>query len=190
MPDLALVKQELKIAELAAEEGVAATYWDAELQDLLDRTIDAVQRELDWYFGSPRSADEILDGTGLPSLWVRQYFVNASVTVSNRSAVGDAWEVVDTDDYEFEVGKRGLFHASEWTRGHRNYRVQYTEGFATWPGDVQQLVLDLISSRWETRGTDKNLKSERIGDYAYTRGELQEMPGWAEVWAHWKRGRI
>jgi hypothetical protein len=163
---------------------------DEILQALIDRTIDAVQTELDWYFGEPRAAEQILDGTGTPALFLRQYLVNSTVTVHERAGVGYAWEVVDSEDYEFEVGGRGLFHSLVWTRGNRNYRVRYTEGFTTMPGDVEQLILDIVAARWNNRENDPMMKSETIGDYSYTRGELEEMPGWSEVWRRWSRGRI
>ena len=163
---------------------------DEILQQLIDRTVDFVQRELDWYFGAPRAATEILDGTGTNLITVRQFIVNSSVVVSERDTVGEAWETVDTDDYEFRVGERGLYHASEWTAGKRNYRVQYTEGFETMPGDIEQLILDLVTSRWNNRDNDPGLRSEHIGDYSYTRADLEELPGWSAVFNHWRRGRI
>lgn len=189
MPDLALVKSWLDIAEEAAEAGYAADHWDVELAALLARTVDAVQNELDWYFGDPRAAVEVLDGPGHQALWLRQYIVNAALTVEERSGVGGTWATVDSDDYEFEVGGRGIFGAAAWARGKRNYRVSYTEGFATWPGDVEQLVLDLIASAWG-RETDPTMKSEHIGDYSYTRADLEETAGWSKVWNRWKRGRV
>jgi len=163
---------------------------DDVLEGLINRTIDAIQRELDWYFCTPRPAVEVLNGSGLRALWLRQYIVGATLTVEERYGVGDAWTVVPVADYEFEAGGRGLFSVANWTHGFRNYRVSYSEGFLTMPGDVEQLILDLVVSRWNSRETDSGLRSETIGDYSYTRADLEEMPGWGAVWAHWKRGRI
>jgi hypothetical protein len=164
----------------------AATVLDA----LILRTLDAIEKELDWYFGEPRAAVEILNGSGSRLLWLRQYIVGSTVSVQYRGGVGDAWETVDADDYEFDTGGRLLANVANWIKGVRNYRVSYTEGFATMPGDVEQLLLNLVVSRWNNRENDAALRSETIGDYSYTRGDLEEMPGWGAVWARWKRGRI
>jgi len=190
MPDLAMVKSWLGITEEAAELGLPDTTWDTELGELLGRTVDFIQRELDWYFGAPRAAVEVLNGPGLRGLWLRQYIVGTTLTVQERYGVGDTWTAVPVADYEFEAGGRGIFNVANWTHGFRNYRVSYSEGFATWPGDAEQLVLDLVASRWKGRENDGAMKSETIGDYSYTRADLEEMPGWGAVWAHWKRGRI
>lgn len=178
------------LASVKAWAGIEDATEDAILQALLTRTIAFIERTLDWYFGPPRAAVEILNGSGLRSLWLRQYIVGSTLTVRERGGVGDAWETVPAADYEFETGGRILVNVANWTKGVRNYRVSYTEGFATMPGDVEQLVLDLVASRWNNRESDPGLRSETIGDYSYTRADLEEMAGWGSVWANWKRGRI
>jgi hypothetical protein len=165
---------------------------DAEIQMLMDRALDAVERELDWYFGASREISEILDGSGLRSLYLRQPPLNG-VVVSERTTVGGTWAVVDAAEYELGgngiTAGRGMFNAGDWTRGVLNYRAVYDEGFTVMPGDIEQLLLDLVSAKWRNRGTE-GLKSERIGDYAYTLGELEASDQWAKVVGRWRRGRI
>jgi hypothetical protein len=168
---------------------VEGTEYDTLLDELLDRTIDAVQIELDWYFGPARETEETLSGAGLPTLWLRQPPVDeADVTVTYRTGVGGDWEAVDPDDYE--VDGRGITHYHRWTRGRRNYHVIYEEGFTEMPGDVEQLILDLIASKWKGRGDNPGMKSETIGDYSYTRGDMEGSEHWGSVKARWRRGRI
>lgn len=181
MYDLASVKAWLGLP--AAADPVD----DPILTDLMARALDAVQRELDWYFGTSRATEEILNGTGLRSLWLRQPPL-AGVVVSDRTTVGDAWELVDAADYE--LGGRGLFNEGDWTRGVRNYRVAYEEGFATMPGDIEQLLLDVVNAKWRGRDTNPAMKSEKIGDYSYTRGDLEDSQYWMAVVGRWRRGRI
>lgn len=176
------------LADVKSWLAITVPTWDTELQALMDRALYAVQRELDWYFGAPRAATEILDGTGNRELWIRQPDAGGNLAVSSRSTVGGTWSAVDTDDYESDG--RGLFNTGNWTRGVRNYRVTYSEGFATMPGDIEQLLLDLVSLKWKRRTSDPGLKSERIGDYAYTRGDLEESALWSLTVARWRRGRI
>lgn len=160
---------------------------DDVLEDLMERAIEAVQRELDWYFGDPRATVEILNGLGLPTLWLRQPPVGAAVEVFDRSGPTAAWNTVDADLYELDG--RGVYHDSCWLRGFRNYRVEYEEGFDSPPGDVQQFTLDLVAQKWlSPRGLAK--KSEKLGRYSYTLGDLEQTTGWTNVVANWKRGRV
>lgn len=172
---------------------LTATDADWVLEALIARTVDFVERQLDWYFREPRDAVEVLDGTGLRALWLRQYIAEETATsplVEYRTGVGGDWTELDADEYEYSVGQRALFNTWIWTRGVQNYRVSYREGFTTMPGDIEQLVLDLIVAKWNARGRDPLLKSETLDYYSYTRGDLEEIPGWKEIRARWKRGRI
>lgn len=176
-----------QLADVKSWLGITVGTYDADLQALMDRALYAVQRNLDWWFDQPRAAEEILDGTGARSLWIRQPSTTVPV-ISTRSTVGGTWGVVPVTDYEND--QRGFFHTGNWTRGVRNYRVAYSEGFTTMPGDIEQLLLDLVSTKWKSRSTDPGMKSERIGDYTYVRGDLEDSAFWGGVVNTWRRGRI
>jgi hypothetical protein len=83
-----------------------------------------------------------------------------------------------------------VFNVGNWTEGVRNFRFNYTEGFVTMPGDIEQLILDLVAMHWARRDTDPRLKGEVIGDYSYTLGDLEESVFWGSVVMRWRRGRI
>lgn len=184
--DLDTVKDWLGIAE-------TVTKHDELLQGLIDRGGEIIERELRWYFGAPRDAVEVLDGTGTSKLFLRQYPVDESaVVVETRSGVSDDWTAVDGDD--FEVDGRGLHHRTKWLRGRRNHRATYQEGFDDVPGDIRQLLLDLVSIGWRRRGKE-GLSGERIGDYSYTLlpgtgGDIESLPRWKAVVSRWKRLRL
>jgi len=185
------------LAGVKAWLGITVATWDTELTALMARALDAVQHELDWYFGTSRPAEEVLNGTGLRALWLRQPPLNG-VVVYTRTGVDQSWTVVPAANYESDADYltpstsmgRSLFNVGNWERGGRNYRVVYSEGFATMPGDIEQLLLDLVKGKWGALGTIPGMKSEKIGDYSYTRGDMEETAGWAAVVARWKRGRI
>ena len=160
---------------------------DALIQGAMDRALESVERELDWHFGAAEAVEEILSGTGQRALWIRQPPIGGDPVVSVRSTVGGTWETVSTDDYE-TIG-RGFFNVGNWTLGVRNYRVAYSQGFAQVPGDIEALLLELVAGWYDNRGVE-GVKSERIGDYAYTLGDLQATEGWASVVMNWRRGKI
>lgn len=162
---------------------------DLQLQELMDRAQAIIERSTGWYFGSPRAADEIFDGTGTLRMFLRQTPVSGQpIVVYMRPGATDAWEVVPTDDYEVEG--RVLYTATGWLRGRRNFRATYQEGFTEPPGDVAQLFLEMVSSKWKDRGERTDMLSESIGDYGYTRADLISQPSWSTVQNNWRRVRL
>lgn len=163
--------------------------YDAEITELMERAQAIIERETGWYFGSPRPADEIMDGTGTRKLFLKQFPVDPDeVVVYERPAATDDWVVVDEDDYE--IDGRGLYVASRWLKGQRNFRATYDEGFEETPGDIAQLFLELVNNAWKDRGERTDLQSEKIGDYSYTRADLERIASWSTVKNNWRRGRV
>lgn len=173
---------------------VTGTTQDVELAQLLARTIDFVQRELDWYFGAPRLTTEILNGTGVSNIYLRQFPVITSempLVVSGRHGL-DPWEIVEAENYEVSANGRFIIAPGLWPYGSRNVRVSYYEGFVETPGEIDQLILDLVSIKWRGRGLNPEMQSETIGDYSYTRADTDKLGGgyWTAIKNRWKRGRI
>jgi hypothetical protein len=52
--------------------------------------------------------------------------------------------------------------------GSRNIRVEYTAGFAAVPDDVQLACATMVSNAYHALERDGGLRSERLGDYAFT----------------------
>jgi hypothetical protein len=177
----------IEISALKVWLGVTVSTHDDVLTALEARAVATIERELDWYFGEPRDAVEVLDGTGGAVLYLRQPPVDGTVTLASRSGPTGSWTTMDSTD--FELDGRALYASGIWTRGVRNYRATYQEGFVAAPQDIEQLVLDLVAALWRGRGRE-GLASESIGDYAYTVKDLQELPRWVGVLGAWRRGRI
>jgi hypothetical protein len=178
MVPLDTVKQWLKIT---------TDEFDDQLQDLIDRAQAIIEREVHWYFGTSRDAEEILDGNGTSSMYLRQPPLG-DVVISTRSGATDEWTVVLSNTYE--VDGRGLHVSSRWARGKRNFKAVYQEGFTEPPGDVAQLLMEMVSSKWKNRGERTDMQSESIGDYSYTRADLKSQTGWSAVKNTWGRKRI
>jgi len=64
------------------------------------------------------------------------------------------------------------------TDGLQNIIVKYTAGYATTPADLEQACIDLVKFMFDKRLTDGSLKSEKLGDYAYTSG-VNDVKGFA-----------
>jgi hypothetical protein len=174
--------------------GITVDDYDDALTELRDRLVAVIERKLDWYFGPPRDAVEILNGPGRTTLYLRQPPVGGVVTVYTRAwAGGDVWLILDP--VEYEVLGRKLIHRSWWPYGYRNIKVEYQEGFDDPPGDIVQLLLDLMQQFVVVGAAAGDVKSERIGDYSYTIGDgasanVTGSSFWTDVWNNWKRGRL
>jgi hypothetical protein len=102
---------------------------------------------------------------------------------ANREVTLEAWVPYD-DDYILHA-EEGLleigsaFHG--FTSSPAQYRCDYTAGYATVPYDVEQVVIELAAEMFTAAGKDTNLKSEKLGDYAYTLASASERKGqWME----------
>lgn len=177
----------LTLSEIKAWLKITVATYDDQLTELEIRTQAIIERELQWYFGPPRTTVEVLNGTGTSRMFLRQPPDDGLVVVQDRGASGSTWSVVDPGDYELD--NRGLYSHGVWPRGLRNHRVTYLEGFTNAPEDIKQLALDLISAVWLRRGSE-GLTSETIGDYSYSVNDLSATPRWSMIVRSWKRGRI
>jgi hypothetical protein len=185
----------LDIQEIKDWLGVTTADFDEALTSLANRLEDRIQRRLQWYFGPPRAKTEFLNGSGRHALFLHQPPVNGVVAVHTRTyRVNEPWELLDPAEYELEGRKLLAIGWGVWPCGERNIRAQYEEGFAEVPGDIQQLLLDLIQANvTTTSGGDK--QSEKLGDYSYTiaSGNSSPLEGsahWGDTYHHWKRGLI
>jgi hypothetical protein len=78
----------------------------------------------------------------------------------------------EPDDYFVTNYDSGIISgASIWNHcswmGRQNLVIRYTAGYATIPGDLEQICIDLTKIYSDSRTRDGGLESEKIGDYSY-----------------------
>lgn len=181
--------------------GIEDDAYDEELLELRDRIQAVIEKKLDWYFGPPRVVKEYIDGSGTNLLILRQPPVDPLEVVIMQSLslyFGVPTDLVSAADYE--VDGRKVYHlTSYWYKGRRNITAEYEEGWDedTGPGDIQQLLLELMESRVTigSTATAGDVTSETIGDYSYTIDsdgdiDVEESSLWTSIWGSWKRARI
>ena len=185
MADYAIVS--LADAKLALD--ITGTDSDDKLTALIDRLTEVFEREFHWYFGPSRERVEVMCGTGTPKMFLGWPFLD-TFALECRSYVGDAWETVETDDYE-QRGRRVVrADGYVWTKGYDNFRATYNEGYAEVPGEIEQLALETISAVWRQSGSE-GITSEKIGDYSYTlAATLRSLPDFDAVRGSYMRLRI
>lgn len=111
------------------------------------------------------------------------------MTVSTRSTQFDAWTVLAADQWALDG--RTVVARNRFPPGRGTVRLVYARGYkvGTGPDELKDLVRQLVKIRYHAReaGSDDLLKSESMGDYSYTRRDLEMTEGWASVVDRWRR---
>ena len=91
-------------------------------------------------------------------------------------------------NYLIDQEEGSIFYGIGFSEAYKNVYLDYNGGYATIPADLEQTAIEIISDVFESRGINANLKSEKIGDYSYTLGDIQTaVASKADQLAIWKR---
>jgi hypothetical protein len=203
----------IQLSEITAWLKVTATTDDTLLTDLEGRAVAFVERITGRYFGLATSTSEIVEGVDQPRLWLENqphdptatsigvtYVVEPGGTTATVTATAESgWQLRKEGNEGYLMRKAG----NTWTRRYE-YTVVYDKGYdetvgATGttpisldaPGEIEQLVLDLIANKYRMRGQE-NLIAETIDNYSYRLGDFSESDLDAIPWARstverWRR---
>ena len=160
----------ITLAEIKAFLNIDHSDDNALLEKLIDYHTAAIEEYCAHDFTQAEQT-EYLDG-GQIDLIVQKLPI-ASVTSIADTEDSDA--LADSDDYDFDpnAGLIYLKHDNEigssgnWSTGRRRRKVIYQAGHDGAPDDVKLATLKLIVADYSRR--DSGVKSEKIGDYSYTR---------------------
>lgn len=79
----------------------------------------------------------------------------------------------------------GVFYSNVKVSETNPWITIYYGGYATIPDDIQQICIQLVCSMWYQYGSDNTLKSEKIGDYSYTKNNssfiLNSLSEYADI---------
>jgi len=166
---------------------------DSQIGYLIAAATATLGRELGRYLGPVETTQELRKGPG-PLILLSGDPVGSPTDdpaggvslVEQRLRVTDAWETVPETDYA--VDGRALRHATAWPGCPASVRVTYRRGYEPDQGPLElvDLVRQMVASTWRTRGAE-GMKSETIGDYSYTRGDLEAHADWPTVASRWRR---
>lgn len=201
----------IPVSEIKTWLGIDSTdsTYDTVLGQLETRAVAFVSRVTGRYFGGTATTSEIIEGTDQKRLWLSEpstvtatamavvYVANPGDSTSTLTATAaDGWQVRTEGNEGYLIRKGGNI----WFEPYE-YTVTYTRGYATSgaatsasiavPGEIRQLVLDLIAVKWRGRGQE-GLRSERIDNYSYTRDDFSDADIDTIPWARsvidkWRR---
>jgi hypothetical protein len=172
--------------------GLGSEY-DTTLVRLIKEATATLGRALNRYLGEPVDRVEVKCG-GQPGNRV-VFLVDEpldpdtpdSVEVETRTDPFSAWEPVAAED--FAMNGRQVLARNHFPPGPGTVRVTYRAGYeiGAGPEELRDLVRQLVQIRWTERGATGLMQSETLGDYSYTRGDLERLDNWKEVVGNWRR---
>lgn len=166
---------------------LTTTTWDDLLSRLINSSSSFIEKETDRRLVATNYVHTVLadkentwlDGDGTKKAHARQYPVNS---VSACEVSGATIAAAGSTDYYGSTGyviygRRGmLYYEAGWSLGIQNVRLSYNAGYAAGTPEreeLRELVCSLVGWVYNNR-THLGFKSERIGNYAYSRGDLRE----------------
>ena len=114
--------------------------------------------------------------------------IDVETGVLNLINSRDVW-VIGEGDSPLPVWDRQATSAG-FPRGHRNIQVTYTSGYGTgegpaglqdYPADLKMAFYDLIGIRLAQGAKDPTLRSESLGSYSYTNGDMTLTNNWSKL---------
>ena len=183
----------IDLADLKAWLKVSGSTNNTLLEELERRAVAFVESQTGVQFSFNNAYTTTVPGTGTAVLFLPRAPAGAITEVREIASIGETGtEIVEADDDGFVVRgsrlvrKRGSVWSSEY-----EYALTYPAGWAAGeePGDIRQLVMDLVAAKWRQRGKE-GTRSESISGYSYTMADLMELPQYAATINSYRRARI
>lgn len=167
------------LAEAKTQLGMIATQDDAK-DDYIETCINEISSYVEIYckrkIVSQNISNELHDGDGSSFLYPRYFPIQQLSIVDSptdaqklaslqyRNTPDGDWVDVETDmDFIFiDTGDNALLTYIElydelFPVGRRNIQVTYRAGYSTVPGDIKQVVLEMIQMRWRESAQGGNI---------------------------------
>lgn len=132
---------------------------------------------------TPRSGYVIDDDTAIISNW---HNFGSCFTSGHGNYGSDYYSHYDNYNY-------GRYTDYYRRGGIQNVIIRYTAGFATTPGDLEQICIDLTKNYYDAKSQSAALDQEKIGDYSYkllSGGALTMPQGIRDRLEVWRRRKF
>lgn len=160
----------VQLAVLKRALGITGSGSDAALEEAEVRAAMFVERMTGRRFGQPAPRTEYFPGHNGDTFWLSGRIAapsSATVALSERCTGLGTWETIPTASYEVREAALVRLDGFAFMRGYE-YRVTYPDGLTAVPGDIQELVIELVEGMNDRASGASGIQSESIGDYSYT----------------------
>ena len=186
------------LARLKDFIGISVATYDTILETIIDVCTDIVEAETGRRFKQTSYSNEEYHGSGQNTLVLKNYPVVSGETfnLEKRGAVTreDNWNSIDSELYyvDEEAGIITMAGSGIFLKVPYHYRVTYTAGYNfdnagggstlndVGIGDLEIAFWKLCNNVYAGRKSQTGIKSESIGNYSVTFGELMSTDKWFE----------
>lgn len=143
------------LLELKTYLGITTASEDALLTMLLDSANDFVEGYIGREIASA-SYTEYFDGDGQREILLNNYPVASITSFEENTGTLNVpvWTAIDASTYKLSPNVGKIFMYCFKRRGFQNYKVVYTAGYTTIPGDIKLATLKIASGYYNRRTTD------------------------------------
>lgn len=126
-----------------------------------DFVISYIGREIE-----SASYTEFFDGDGQREILMKNYPVTTLTSFEENTGTlqTPVWTPKDATTYKLSPNIAKLFLTFYKTRGFQNFKVVYTAGYATIPGDIKLATLKLAAGYYNTSKSDGVKREAVAGD--------------------------
>lgn len=181
------------VARLAAYLGIdtptSGSTTEAQLEAYINGISNYIERLTGMTFKETTYTNEEYIVERGQTLNLKHYPIKAGATFTlerRNSALNEGdWETINSEFYSVDrdAGIVHLMAGNYFARGVNVYRATYTAGYdfdnsssflsSTPAGDIELAVWLIAQDFYTNAGQDMNIKSEKIGDYSVTYGQVQ-----------------
>ena len=127
---------------------------------LLQILVDSANQIIKSYTGRKfeySTYTEYVDGNAQQELLLENYPVGTLTKIERNVGTLDVpvWEVISASTYKLSPNIGKIFFVCPLIRGFQNYKISYTAGFATPPGDLVLAGLKIASRYFNSRTSDE-----------------------------------
>ena len=155
-------------------------------EDLYSYLITAVQSEAQHicnrYF-EETDYTEKYDGNLQDELLLKNYPVISVTSVTIIDTDDSIISSLDMDSIATDQIQGSIYYKGSFPKGRMNISVVYSAGYSddpssgefAVPNDLKTALMDMVEESKVLTITDPNLKKEKLGDYSYERGSVEEV---------------
>ena len=79
-------------------------------------------------------------------------------------------------DYKIDATRGMIYYSTGFDSGVQNVFITYNAGYSNAPEVLKMFCCELVKQKFDQSNLDLNLKSEKMGDYSYTKADLEGLP--------------
>jgi uncharacterized phiE125 gp8 family phage protein len=161
--------------------GITSSSNDTVYENLINAAADWLDEYLGRSLIYSSYSNEVYNGSGNNILNLKNWPIVSVTSIQYRSGFGSdaVWTSLQGNEYQIDYNEGQIVVPGKFYRREINYRVTYTAGYSDDPTDqatgasaipssIKLALAELVQNMFTNRKINKNVKSEKLKNYAVT----------------------